>query len=94
MVNSFNYSLQITSYIDKFVAPGSYIMTDGLASYGRLENWDEKQFQHDVVLHKYYFVDPENVFEMAHFKICTIKTIDIDISLRLPNDKSTILVVQ
>ncbi|KAI1714397.1 ISXO2-like transposase domain-containing protein [Ditylenchus destructor] len=35
-------------------------MTDGLRSYGGLDNWDVKNFQHDVVLHKYYFVDPEN----------------------------------
>ncbi|KAI1710408.1 ISXO2-like transposase domain-containing protein [Ditylenchus destructor] len=47
-------------YIDKYVAKGTYIMTDGLRSYGGLDNWDVKNFQHDVVLHKYYFVDPEN----------------------------------
>ncbi|KAI1693171.1 ISXO2-like transposase domain-containing protein [Ditylenchus destructor] len=47
-------------YIDKYVEKGSYIMTDGLRSYGGLDNWDVKNFQHDVVLHKYYFVDPEN----------------------------------
>ncbi|KAI1692535.1 ISXO2-like transposase domain-containing protein [Ditylenchus destructor] len=35
-------------------------MTDGLRSYGGLDNWVVKNFKHDVVLHKYYFVDPEN----------------------------------
>jgi transposase-like protein len=46
--------------IKKWILPGSRIITDGWQGYNELENLDGGIYQHDVVVHEYNFVNPND----------------------------------
>ncbi|OMJ76133.1 hypothetical protein SteCoe_24576 [Stentor coeruleus] len=50
----------LENLIQKFILPGSTILSDGWASYINIENIDYGNYQYEVVLHKYNFVDSDD----------------------------------
>ena len=46
--------------IQKWILPGSIIMSDGWAYYANIENIDDGIYLHEVILHKNNFVDPND----------------------------------
>lgn len=46
--------------IERFILPGSHIMSDGWAAYANIDNIGNGIYMHDVVVHQRNFVNPRN----------------------------------
>ena len=46
--------------IKEWVQPGTRIISDGWASYANLDNLHGGIYKHNVVIHEWHFVDPED----------------------------------
>ena len=46
--------------IRKYILPGSHIISDGWASYARIEDINDGIYTHQVIVHEEHFVDPDD----------------------------------
>ena len=61
MVEVPDRSLQtLEPLIQQFILPGSYIMSDGWASYAQIDQIQGGIYTHDVIVHERNFVDPND----------------------------------
>lgn len=44
--------------ISQFILPGSLIISDGWRAYGRIGDLDDGIYEHSVIIHDNFFVDP------------------------------------
>ena len=46
--------------IQRYILPGSHIVSDGWAAYGNIERIYNGVYTHETVIHQHYFVDPND----------------------------------
>ena len=46
--------------IERWILPGSHIVSDGWALYANIERWNDNICTHEVVVHQENFVNPNN----------------------------------
>ena len=76
----------LISLIERWILPGTCIISDGWQAYNDLSEIGDGMYTHDVVIHRHNFVNPENPF--VHTQ--TIESLWKQAKRRLRNQSGTV----